>query len=105
MLQERACNSRGFIPGPNIPKHVKLVLFPSFHHIAALQKEGLRVCGMHLTTLYLSHITSSIWVQLMVLGVFTLLAWWVTMVPFIVVYFVVSRDTTNQVSLITTLHL
>ena len=33
----------GFIPGPNNPKNVDSFLFPGFHHIAALQMEGLRV--------------------------------------------------------------
>lgn len=33
----------GFIPGPNNPKNTDSFLFPGFHHLAALQKEGLRV--------------------------------------------------------------
>ncbi|KIJ09474.1 hypothetical protein PAXINDRAFT_87391 [Paxillus involutus ATCC 200175] len=28
------------IPGPNKPKNIDFFLFPSFHHIAALQHEG-----------------------------------------------------------------
>ncbi|KAF8809746.1 hypothetical protein BYT27DRAFT_7254467 [Phlegmacium glaucopus] len=31
----------GFIPGPNKPKHTDSYLFPSLHHLSALQKEGL----------------------------------------------------------------
>ncbi|KLO10906.1 hypothetical protein SCHPADRAFT_916213 [Schizopora paradoxa] len=33
----------GFIPGPNHPKDTDSFLFPGFHHVAALQKEGLRI--------------------------------------------------------------
>ncbi|PPQ82247.1 hypothetical protein CVT26_008926 [Gymnopilus dilepis] len=33
----------GFIPGPNNPKHTVSFLFSGFHHLAALQKEGLKV--------------------------------------------------------------
>ncbi|TFY59006.1 hypothetical protein EVG20_g7947 [Dentipellis fragilis] len=33
----------GFIPGPNKPKNLDSFLFPGLHHLAALQKEGLRV--------------------------------------------------------------
>lgn len=31
----------GVIPGPNKPQHMESFLFPGFHHLAALQKEGL----------------------------------------------------------------
>ena len=31
----------GFIPGPNNPKNMESFLFPGFHHISGLQKEGL----------------------------------------------------------------
>ncbi len=33
----------GFIPGPNHPKDTDSFVFPGFHHIAALQKEGLKI--------------------------------------------------------------
>ncbi len=33
----------GFIPGPNNPKDTDSFLFPGLHHVAALQKEGLRI--------------------------------------------------------------
>jgi hypothetical protein len=33
----------GFIPGPNKPKNVDSYLFPGFHHLAALMKEGLGI--------------------------------------------------------------
>jgi hypothetical protein len=33
----------GIIPGPNNPKNLDSFLFPSFHHLAVLQKEGLCV--------------------------------------------------------------
>jgi hypothetical protein len=32
-----------FIPGPNKPKNVDSFLYPSLHHLAALQKEGLKI--------------------------------------------------------------
>ncbi len=33
----------GFIPGPNKPKDLDSFIFPSLHHVAALQKEGLKI--------------------------------------------------------------
>ncbi|KAJ3508503.1 hypothetical protein NLJ89_g5715 [Agrocybe chaxingu] len=33
----------GFIPGPNKPKNVDSFLFPGFHHLSALMKEGLSI--------------------------------------------------------------
>ncbi|KAF9486092.1 hypothetical protein BDN70DRAFT_846549 [Pholiota conissans] len=33
----------GFIPGPKKPKNVDSFLFPGFHHVAALMKQGYRV--------------------------------------------------------------
>ncbi|KAF8834607.1 hypothetical protein BDN67DRAFT_992628 [Paxillus ammoniavirescens] len=33
----------GFIPGPNKPKNDDSFLFPSLHHVSALQKEGLMI--------------------------------------------------------------
>ncbi|XP_006463132.1 hypothetical protein AGABI2DRAFT_74199, partial [Agaricus bisporus var. bisporus H97] len=33
----------GIIPGPNKPKNIDSFLFPSLYHLAALQKEGLRI--------------------------------------------------------------
>ncbi|KAF9219828.1 hypothetical protein BS17DRAFT_797917 [Gyrodon lividus] len=33
----------GFIPGPNKPKNVDSFLFPSLHHVSALQREGLLI--------------------------------------------------------------
>jgi hypothetical protein len=33
----------GFIPGPNKPKNLDSFLFPGLHHLAALQRDGLRV--------------------------------------------------------------
>ncbi|CDO77612.1 hypothetical protein BN946_scf184946.g4 [Trametes cinnabarina] len=33
----------GVIGGPNKPKNVDLFLFPALHHLAALQREGLRI--------------------------------------------------------------
>ncbi|KIK79377.1 hypothetical protein PAXRUDRAFT_16365 [Paxillus rubicundulus Ve08.2h10] len=43
--QKRYCKLHvlpsGFIPGPNKPKNLDSFLFPGFHHLAALQREGL----------------------------------------------------------------
>lgn len=33
----------GFVPGPNKPKVLDSFIFRSFHHLAALQKEGVRI--------------------------------------------------------------
>ncbi|KAF9555548.1 hypothetical protein CPC08DRAFT_753019 [Agrocybe pediades] len=33
----------GVIPGPNKPKNIESFLFPGFHHVAALSKEGLSI--------------------------------------------------------------
>ncbi|KAF9226187.1 hypothetical protein BS17DRAFT_698099, partial [Gyrodon lividus] len=33
----------GFILGPNKPKNVDSFLFPSLHHVSALQREGLMI--------------------------------------------------------------
>ncbi|KAF5342644.1 hypothetical protein D9611_001231 [Ephemerocybe angulata] len=33
----------GVIPGPNNPEHMESFLFPAYHHLAALQKEGLPI--------------------------------------------------------------
>ena len=32
-----------FIPGPNKPKNADSFLYPSLHHLAALQREGLKI--------------------------------------------------------------
>ncbi|KAF8586809.1 hypothetical protein K439DRAFT_1339935 [Ramaria rubella] len=48
-LSEELCYKKkhvlpgGFIPGPNNPKEVESFLFPGFHHISALKKEGLKI--------------------------------------------------------------
>ena len=44
------------IPGPNNPKHMVSFLFPGFHHLAALQKEGLKIWNSLEDTMYLSRI-------------------------------------------------
>ncbi|KAF8815057.1 hypothetical protein BYT27DRAFT_7033082, partial [Phlegmacium glaucopus] len=33
----------GFFPGPNKPRNIESFLFPGFHHLAALMKEGLAI--------------------------------------------------------------
>lgn len=47
----------GIIPGPNKPKNLDSFLFPGIHHLAALQKDGLRVwdssrCACFLADVY-----------------------------------------------------
>ena len=37
----------GFIPGPGKPKNLDSFLFPSLYHLAALQKEGLKIWDAH----------------------------------------------------------
>ena len=46
----------GFIPGPNNPKNTDSFLFPGFHHLAALQKEGLPIWNAISNRLFLSHL-------------------------------------------------
>ncbi|KIJ53714.1 hypothetical protein M422DRAFT_154434 [Sphaerobolus stellatus SS14] len=46
----------GFIPGPNNPKNMESFLFPGFHHISALQKEGLCIWDGLTNSSYLSRI-------------------------------------------------
>ncbi|KAF8583094.1 hypothetical protein K439DRAFT_1267259, partial [Ramaria rubella] len=31
------------IPGPGKPKHMDSFMFPTFHHISTMQKEGLKI--------------------------------------------------------------
>jgi hypothetical protein len=45
----------GFIPGPNKPKNIDSFLFPGLHHLAALQKEGLRIWNARDNTVFTSH--------------------------------------------------
>lgn len=44
------------VPGPNKPKRMDSFLFPTFHHIAALQKEGLTVWNSLKNELVMSNI-------------------------------------------------
>jgi hypothetical protein len=43
------------IPGPNKPKITDSFLFATFHHLAAIQKEGLRIWDASHNTLYTAH--------------------------------------------------
>lgn len=45
----------GFIPGPNKPKNIDSFLFPGLFHLAALQREGLRIWDAFADRLFLSH--------------------------------------------------
>ena len=46
--------SATFIPGPNKPKNSDSYIFPSLHHLAALQKEGLRIWDASSDSLFTS---------------------------------------------------
>ncbi|EIW81874.1 hypothetical protein CONPUDRAFT_152775 [Coniophora puteana RWD-64-598 SS2] len=46
----------GVIPGPNKPSNIESFLFPGFHHLSALQREGLQVWNAYQNTKYLSRI-------------------------------------------------
>ena len=45
----------GFIPGPNKPKHPDSYIFPGFHHVAALMKEGLGIWDAAEDITFISH--------------------------------------------------
>jgi hypothetical protein len=45
----------GMIPGPNKPKNCDSYLFPGLHHVAALQREGLRIWDASLDKIFTSH--------------------------------------------------
>ena len=45
----------GMIPGPNKPKNCDSYLFPGLHHVAALQREGLRIWDASLNQIFTSH--------------------------------------------------
>ena len=44
----------GFIPGPSKPKNLDSFIFPGFHHLAALQNEGLSIWDAALNLIILS---------------------------------------------------
>ena len=44
----------GFIPGPNKPKIIDSYLFPGLHHLAALQREGLKIWDASKNRLFIS---------------------------------------------------
>ncbi|KAJ8588647.1 hypothetical protein M405DRAFT_792718 [Rhizopogon salebrosus TDB-379] len=46
----------GIIPGPNKPKFIESFLFPGFHHLSALQKEGLNIWDASRDTKYISYL-------------------------------------------------
>ena len=53
----------GFIPGPNKPKNIDSFLFPGFHHLAAIQQEGLSMWdpltdGRYISNVYLLFTTA-----------------------------------------------
>ncbi|EIW81720.1 hypothetical protein CONPUDRAFT_54837 [Coniophora puteana RWD-64-598 SS2] len=43
------------IPGPRKPKHLESFLFPGFHHLSAIQRDGLGLWDPRLDTTYISH--------------------------------------------------
>ncbi|KAG1861768.1 hypothetical protein DFJ58DRAFT_871719 [Suillus subalutaceus] len=44
------------VPGPNKPKNLDSFLYPSFHHAAAIMKEGLPIWDAHRDVRYLSNL-------------------------------------------------
>jgi hypothetical protein len=44
-----------FIPGPNNPKNPDSFLYPSFHHLATLQREGLHIWDASLDRVFTSY--------------------------------------------------
>ena len=46
----------GTIPGPNKPKNGDSYLYPSLHHVAAIQKEGLKIWDAQRDVVFISHI-------------------------------------------------
>jgi hypothetical protein len=45
----------GIIPGPNKPKNADSYLFPGLYHVAALQREGLRIWDASQDNIFVSH--------------------------------------------------
>ncbi len=45
----------GFIPGPNNPKNTDSFIYPGLHHLAGLQKEGLKVWNAFTDRIITSH--------------------------------------------------
>ncbi|EIW77607.1 hypothetical protein CONPUDRAFT_61883, partial [Coniophora puteana RWD-64-598 SS2] len=46
----------GVIPGPNKPSNLESFLFPGFHHVSALQREGLQIWNAYQNRKYLSRV-------------------------------------------------
>jgi hypothetical protein len=44
-----------FIGGPNNPKHLDSFMFPGLHHLAAIQKEGLKIWDSERKVIFTSH--------------------------------------------------
>ena len=53
--KKKAVLPGGFIPGPNKPKSVDSYIFPSLHHLAALQLEGLRIWDAQNDCVFVDH--------------------------------------------------
>lgn len=45
----------GIIPGPGKPKNLDSFVYPSLHHLAAIQKEGLRIWDADRDRVFISH--------------------------------------------------
>ncbi|KAG2738243.1 hypothetical protein P692DRAFT_201858104 [Suillus brevipes Sb2] len=45
----------GVIPGPNKPKYIQSFLYPGFHHLAAIQREGLSIWDAWRDVVFISH--------------------------------------------------
>ncbi|KAG1744035.1 uncharacterized protein EDB91DRAFT_1236594 [Suillus paluster] len=52
---DRSPETSVIIPGPRKPKNLDSFLFPGFHHLAALQNEGLTVWDAMHDTIFISH--------------------------------------------------
>lgn len=53
--KKRAVLPGGFIPGPNKPKVVDSYMYPSLHHLTALQLEGLRIWDAERNCVFIDH--------------------------------------------------
>lgn len=53
--KKRAVLPGGFIPGPNKPKVVDSYMYPSLHHLAALQLEGLPIWDAESNRIFIDH--------------------------------------------------
>jgi hypothetical protein len=53
--KKKAVLPGGFIPGPNKPKNVDSYIYPSLHHLSALQHEGLPIWDAQRDCVFIDH--------------------------------------------------